>query len=175
MIPLTPYQELMENLRKQAYVEWERSGQRWVDNWFSNMRPFERPLPYASFLYYAPENFYQAMKSGDPDHRGQCAIATPSKSKRLGRGCSLRPDWDLIKVDVMLYAVRWKFTLKTHVGQQLLDTGDYPIVEWNNWGDRFWGKSILTGHGYNMLGRLLELRRAELASLKWPPQTLPDR
>jgi predicted NAD-dependent protein-ADP-ribosyltransferase YbiA (DUF1768 family) len=42
-----------------------------------------------------------------------------------------------------------------------METGQDEIVEWNNWGDVWWGKDLETGKGRNELGKLLMKIRSE--------------
>lgn len=58
-------------------------------------------------------------------------------------------------------ALRHKFAPGTNWHARLMDTGDEEIVEWNNWGDRYWGRDVSDGGGENHLGRLLIKLRDE--------------
>ena len=139
-------------------------------NWFSNMLPFDTPLVYQGITYLTVENFYQAMKTRKDDlvTRRRIAAATPYEAKRLGRRVKLRPDWMAIRLEVMEYALRWKFAPGTSWHRQLMAT-ESGIVEWNDWGDRFWGRDVRTGVGENHLGRLLMMLRAEWLTCRAPP------
>lgn len=134
-------------------------------NWFSNFVPFDKPLKYKGLVFTTPEHFYQAMKSTDPAYRKRVAAAsTPSKAKWLGRRCKLRSDWLKIRVRVMEYALRHKFSPDTKQYKQLLATTD-KLVEWNTWHDNFWGICTCKKcgmSGKNMLGKLLMKIRADL-------------
>jgi ribA/ribD-fused uncharacterized protein len=113
--------------------------------------------------YVALENFFQAMKTTDPEERNLIGSAsTPRKAKQLGRKVTLRPDWDAIRIPVMRYGLAHKFTSSNALGQLLLDTGDKLMVEGNTWGDTFWGVDSATGQGENWLGTLLMAQRARL-------------
>ena len=37
----------------------------------------------------------------------------------------------------------------------LKHTDPQTLIEWNDWGDRFWGRDRKTGEGLNVLGQLL--------------------
>ena len=56
-------------------------------NWFSHMRPFDRPLQHQGISYRTPEYLYQAMKTARHEValRRQIAAATAAEAKRLGR------------------------------------------------------------------------------------------
>jgi len=129
---------------------------KWVYNWFSNMIPSE--LNIDDVIYNSVENYYQAMKTNDLFQQQIIATATPSQSKRLGRKVKLRDDWELIKESVMMKGLEAKFT-KNKWRKKLIETGNNPIIEWNNWNDKIWGVSVHDCLGQNKLGYLLmELR-----------------
>jgi ribA/ribD-fused uncharacterized protein len=93
-------------------------------------------------------------------------VANPYEAKRLGRTVQLRADWPEIHLAVMETALRHKFAPGISWRARLMSTGDDEIVEWNNWGDRYWGREVSDGRGENHLGRLLmklrdEWRKAE--------------
>ena len=61
-------------------------------------------------IYPTVEHFFQAMKTKDPIQRAEIAAApTPGKAKRLGRQVQLRSDWEEVKDQCMLDALRLKF------------------------------------------------------------------
>lgn len=138
-----------------TYVE----NARYCLNWFSNMRKM-KPMSYQGIQYHTVENFYQAMKVHDLDRRAYIASLTPFNAKSEGRKLDLREDWEDVKMDVMSFALRHKFARATHWGD-MLEFSSGPIVEWNNWGDTFWGKDCFTKQGENMLGKILmEIRES---------------
>jgi hypothetical protein len=125
------------------------------------MLEFDRPLRHQGIEYRTVENFYQAMKTDkdDLDTRRRIAAADTYEAKRLGRGAHLRADWAEIRLAVMETALRHKFAPGASWHSRLMGAGDAEIVEWNNWGDRYWGREVSDGRGKNHLGRLLmELR-----------------
>lgn len=71
-----------------------------------------------------------------------------------------RPDWDAVKVGIMLDILRAKAEQHEYVRRKLLDTGDRELVE-DSWRDDFWGWGP-NRDGKNMLGRLWMQVRAEL-------------
>jgi ribA/ribD-fused uncharacterized protein len=135
----------------------------YIRNWFSNMLEFDQPLRHQGIEYRTVENFYQAMKTAkdDLETRRRIAAANPYEAKRLGRGVRLRTDWADIHLAVMETALRHKFAPGTRWHTRLMATGDEEIVEWNNWGDRYWGRNVSDGRGENHLGRLLMKLRDE--------------
>jgi len=139
-------------------AEFKYNG-RWIHNWFSNM--LSSPITIDGIRYNSVENYYQAMKSLDPDDWERVAIMSPSGSKKWGRKTKLRPDWELVKRDVMKKALLEKFSHEPWT-IMLKATGIEVIVEWNNWGDRIWGVEISDNKGQNLLGKLLMEIREDL-------------
>jgi hypothetical protein len=74
----------------------------------------------------------------------------------MGRATSLRPDWEHVNIAAMDFFLRQKWVPGTPEFDQLLRQA-YPIVEFNNWGDRRFGAMIDNGRGRNALGLLLAL------------------
>ena len=76
-----------------------------------------------------------------------------------------------IRLEVMEYALRLKFTVGTRLAQQLLDTGDDHLVEANYWHDNYWGDCTCATcdeteqRGQNNLGKLLMKIRSELVAV----------
>lgn len=132
---------------------------KWIKNWFSNMEPCLIKIDGES--YKSVENYYQSMKSLDPEMRKQISDATPSASKQIAKKIQLRSDWGEVKYDVMKKALRAKWS-KPDYKDALLSTGDDMIIEWNNWSDRTWGVDIRNDKGLNLLGQALMEIRNEL-------------
>lgn len=137
------------------------SKNKYVRNWFSNMLPFEAPLIYQGIEYKTSENFYQAMKlpKSRPDLRSEIASMSPFDAKkniRIKGKYLWDSNWNREKsLKVMEYALNWKFQPSTDWFRKLRLTEDWELVEWNNWGDLFWGKDLETGEGHNYLGKIL--------------------
>lgn len=94
------------------------------------------------------------------------AAPTPDIAASLGRDCDriIRPDWDLVKTQVMKNAVRQKFYTHSEIRETLLGTGDSLLVE-DSPKDYFWGCGA-DRSGKNQLGQILMEIRTEL-SQKW--------
>ena len=127
---------------------------------------YEHPIQYQGIVYPTNEHFFQAMKSLKEDERKIIAAAiTPGKAKRLGRAITLRPDWELVKYDMMLLGLRLKFCDK-ELREKLRKTGTEELIEGNYWHDNIWGNcSCEKCHfipGRNMLGQLLMQIRNEI-------------
>lgn len=145
--------EILKNLAESKYIK----------NWFSNMLPLDKPLIYQDTVYTTVENFYQAMKLSKEkiDLRREIANLTPYKAKTAIRNKEKYPwdkSWDKEKsLKVMEYALKWKFQKGTDWHRKLMITKELnlELVEWNNWGDIFWGQDIRTGKGENSLGKIL--------------------
>ncbi|HEU4327476.1 MAG TPA: NADAR family protein [Roseiflexaceae bacterium] len=109
------------------------------------------------------EHYFQAQKFAGTEHEEAIRLAkTPNKAAVMGRERSrpLRRDWEHVKDQVMLDALRQKFRTHEDIRAILLDTGDEPLIE-NAPGDYYWGIGA-DGSGKNMLGKLLMQVRDEL-------------
>lgn len=83
------------------------------------------------------------------------AFKIAEKNKELRR-----PDWDLVKVDIMRDILRAKVSQHEYVRRKLLETGDRELVE-NSWRDDFWGWGP-NKDGQNQLGKLWMEIRSEI-------------
>ena len=127
--------------------------------WLSNFYP--AVILYKGDVFPTSEHAYQAMKTFHPEEYEQIrAASTPGKAKRLGSRVTLRPDWDNVKLGLMLEIVTAKFREHPELAEKLLATGDEELIEGNTWNDTFWG--VCDGKGKNYLGRILMLIREEL-------------
>lgn len=115
--------------------------------------------------YPTNEHYFQAQKTLNKiEKRAIAAAPTPGKSKRMGRNVQLRPDWEVIKDQVMLDALRLKFAVP-EMREKLLATGDEELVEGTWWHDKTWGVCYCPeceGRGENRLGKLLMKVREEI-------------
>jgi ribA/ribD-fused uncharacterized protein len=111
------------------------------------------------------EHYFQAQKfpgAENAAYRERIRKAkTPKEAKTLGRTrtIAIRPDWEEVKDDIMLAALRRKFAVEKLRGL-LLATGDRRLVEASPT-DYYWGCGR-TRSGKNRLGELLMQTRAEL-------------
>ena len=109
------------------------------------------------------EHFFQAQKFEDDLYREQIRLAkSPMIAARLGRSRAhpLRADWESVKDEIMLRAVRCKFESHPEIRALLLATGEEEIIE-KTTGDYYWGVGT-SGTGQNKLGLILMQVRAEL-------------
>ncbi len=126
----------------------------------SNFWPAEVELD--GIKYPTIEHAYQAAKTLDEERRKVIqAQTTPGEAKRAGRKVKIRPDWEDVKIGIMLDLVRQKFTNNVKLRNRLLATGDEELIEGNTWGDTFWGRC--KGIGQNNLGKILMKIRKELS------------
>ncbi|MCI0700966.1 MAG: NADAR family protein, partial [Planctomycetia bacterium] len=102
------------------------------------------------------EHYFQAQKfAGEPDEEEIRKATKPSEAASMGRDRKrpLRRDWESVKEQVMLEALRAKFTQHEDLKAILLGTGDAVLVE-HTAKDSYWGDGG-DGSGKNRLGRLL--------------------
>lgn len=115
--------------------------------------------------YPTSEHYFQAQKFArtEPDYEEKIRLAKSAREAAdMGRSRAhkLRPDWESVKDDVMLAALRAKFTQHQELRQLLLTTGDEELIEASPT-DLYWGTGA-DGQGKNMLGQLLVQVRQEL-------------
>jgi ribA/ribD-fused uncharacterized protein len=116
-------------------------------NWFSNFNPYPRPITdrATGITYRTPEHLYQAAKTLDIEQRrAVAACATPGQAKRMGRKVTMRPDWDTLKFDVMVYCQTKMVEQDPAYAQRLKQSSDADLVEWNTWHDNTWGQCTCT-------------------------------
>jgi ribA/ribD-fused uncharacterized protein len=109
------------------------------------------------------EHYFQAQKFAGTPHVERIRRAeTPKRAAELGRSRAvpLRADWEQVKDEVMLRAVRRKFETHAALRALLLATGNEEIVE-NAPSDYYWGGGA-DGSGLNRLGQVLMRVRAEM-------------
>ena len=101
------------------------------------------------------EHYFQTQKFHDRDFQEKIRNAkSPKQAKALGqtRKIRIRNDWEAVKEDVMLNALRKKFQ-SPKLRQMLLSTGKRELIE-NSTYDKYWGCGR-GGRGKNRLGKLL--------------------
>lgn len=124
--------------------------------WFlSNF--YMTPITFEGYNFACAEAAFQACKCPESAWRFEGIDGKSAKS--LGRKVILRKDWDKIRIPVMEAVLRAKFS-NPDLAAKLKATGDIELIEYNTWGDKFWGVSY--GEGRNKLGKLLMKIRAEL-------------
>ena len=78
-----------------------------------------------------------------------------------------RSDWDSVKDDVMLKALRCKFTQHPNLMKKLWETGDRELIE-HTTNDSYWADGGGGGKGLNKLGKLLMKVRDEIVEVGGP-------
>lgn len=117
--------------------------------------------------WHSSEQYYQACKFrlGSKEYEEIFQAKTPAACKRLAwakkRSTEVRPDWDRVKDEVMLRALRAKFHQNAVLGRMLLRTGEAELREHTE-KDFYWGDGGKLAGGLNKLGLLLMQLRDEL-------------
>ncbi len=112
------------------------------------------------------EHYFQAQKfAGEPDEEEVRLANKPMLAANMGRDRKrpLRRDWEGVKENVMLDALRAKFTQHEELKAILLGTDDAKLVE-HTANDSYWGDGG-DGSGKNRLGHLLMKVREELRAV----------
>jgi hypothetical protein len=112
-----------------------------TEEWFelSNFYPygFEEDGKY----WPTVEHYFQVMKFEDEAYREKIRkTPAPERAKQLGRSrkVPIRRNWDNIRDDVMLHALRKKFA-HPDMRKVLLQTGQRELIE-NSPYDSYWGR-----------------------------------
>ncbi len=111
-------------------------------------------IVYEDLEFPSVEHAFQATKTLD-DLRLPFTNADlkPGQAKAKGRELVLRPDWEQVKIKIMLELLLLKFR-PSLLQRQLLATMQAKLVEGNYWHDTFWGVCNGTGNHYLCAGHL---------------------
>lgn len=141
---------------------------------------FKDQMAWASNMHNAPfvdkhgvkwacsEIYYQAHKFpvGSETYTRIAKMTNPYQAKTAGKSVGMREDWDNIKVNVMKWALWYKFSQNEDLKAKLLNCPDDMLVEENYWHDNFWGacncprcKGV---QKHNTLGELLKQLKTKL-------------
>ena len=137
--------------------------------WLSNFWPAD--VRFGGFVFPTVEHAYQAAKTTDPAvWRFIASLPSAGQAKRGGRGLAMRPDWDSVKLSLMVWLVRQKF--QNGVGaitlrQKMRCTNGRSLVEYNYWHDNYWGicqcqRCMAIADAKNHLGHILTSVRDDL-------------
>ena len=129
---------------------------------FSNFWP--GPYEIDGKSWPTTEHYFAAMKTLDEGEREDIRRAkSPGDAKKMGRVVTLRPDWEDVRYDVMLDALRAKFGNDPKLKDLLVNTDDAIIYEDSPY-DKVWGTGERggVGTGKNLLGKALMQVREEL-------------
>lgn len=132
----------------------------------SNM--FPSPVQFDDIVYSCSECAYQAQKTEDLTLRRDISQFDGKAAKMIMRSILPRPEWGSVCVDVMEQVLLAKFTQNQYLQRALCETSGLYLVEYNDWGDDFYGVVLRSdgavGHGLNMLGKTLMRVRKSLCS-----------
>lgn len=123
------------------------------------------PITFKDHEWPCTENAYQWAKGGSLEEMVETfQTIRPGKAKRLAKVLPICDDWNARKSMLMLALTFLKYKQNPDLAEKLLDTGDVDIVEFNNWGDTYWGQVLRDGKqvGENRLGRILMTVRSNL-------------
>lgn len=129
-------------------------------------------VAYDGLVFKSSEAAFQAAKIKYLDRndtleaRKKFIPVTASESKRMGRHCDLRSDWELVKDEIMEEIVRDKFTRHSDLRKKIIETGDTVLIEGTKWHDNYWGdcscEKCKNKPGKNKLGLILMKVREEM-------------
>ena len=146
---------------------------------------YNRDEPYYEFtnFYRAPvdidgqcwpstEHYFQAQKFvGTPYSEVIRGLSSAREAFQMSRDPTVsrwrRSDWDSVKDDVMLKALRCKFAQHPNLMKKLWETGDRELIE-HTTNDSYWADGGGGGKGLNKLGKLLMKVRDEIVKVHGP-------
>src|SRR5690348_11382458 len=140
---------------------------------FSNF--FAAPFELDGRIWPTSEHYFQAKKFIDLDYQEKIrTVESPMIAARLGRSrqVPIRSDWEQIKDEIMLAAVRAKFAAHSRLQELLLST-EYEFLIEDSPTDFYWGCGA-DGSGKNRLGQILVQVREELRDRKTSTSTASD-
>ena len=144
---------------------------------------YNRGEPYYEFTNFYPaaviideqrwpttEHYFQAQKFvGTPYLDIVRGLPSARDAFQLSRNPMVsqwrRSDWDAVKDDIMLKALRCKFAQHTDLMNLLWETGEREIVE-HTTNDSYWADGGGPGRGLNKLGKLLMQVRDDIAAVR---------
>lgn len=127
---------------------------------FSNF--YKSAIIVDNIVFPTSEHYFQAMKyNHNKEYFEKIRTAkSAGMAAKLGRNRNypMRSDWEKVKDEIMMVALKAKFTQHTNLKKLLLDTGDAILIEHTK-NDSYWGDGG-DGTGKNLLGKsLMELRK----------------
>jgi len=121
---------------------------------------FESPFTADGKTYSTVEHYYQCQKFLDPEIQEKVRSASDADSaKKLAHEFEAREDWDSLKDQVMVEALRHKFEQNKNLREKLINTGDATLVE-DSPRDPYWGGALPGSE--NKLGLMLMDLRSKL-------------
>ena len=134
-------------------------------DFYSNNHPFSNfyksDMLINDEVWSTVEHYFQAQKfdKSSKEYKQILENESPAFAKKIGRGGTLRKDWESVKEEIMYTALCEKFK-NLEFKKYLIDTGDFIIRETSPW-DYYWGTGK-NGQGKNRLGILLMKIRSEI-------------
>lgn len=126
------------------------------DRWLSNMQ--ECKIIWMNMEFNSTEAAYQASKAKSLQVAKEFIPMTGKQAKAHSHVIEVRPEWQIIKLNIMAQLVHQKFLTNQVLQTKLIDTWPKHLEEANYWNDVFWG--TCNGKGANNLGKLLMATRA---------------
>lgn len=139
--------------------------------WISNF--YQVPVKIQDVVFNSGEQAFQyikARRNNEPELAALILKAKLAKEvKKISKGISVKPEWDMYKEEVMARVIEAKFTQNELLARKLVETGDKRLIEATM--DKYWAafatptsNSIANGtwKGANRLGILLTELRNEL-------------
>ena len=138
------------------------NGFRGEYSFLSNFHPYK--IEYMGLHFESVEIAFQSAKCelfSEAQLFTKFTAHESAKAKKLGRKIKMRSDWEQAKLKVMEELLRIKFS-DSKLSSMLIDTSGVELIEFNDWGDRFYG--VCRGVGRNELGKLLMKIREEFCN-----------
>lgn len=112
------------------------------------------PIIINGLEYKTVEHFYQANKFTGNQYEAIRLTETPDEAKKLAHSFEYdEDDWNKRKDEIMMIALLAKFDQHPDLRSQLLNTGNFKLVE-DSQKDMCWGGA--REGSYNRLGEMLE-------------------
>lgn len=121
----------------------------------SNMYPCA--VTYHGHEFKCSEAAFQVSKHEDWENDeyliNKFALLNGYEAKAAGKKVALRADWERVKDSIMEEVVEAKFS-DDILSYYLKLTEGVNLIEYNRWGDSYWGV-VIGGSGKNRLGKIL--------------------
>ena len=124
---------------------------------FSNY--FRKYFTAKGWVWMSVEHYIQAMKFEGTEHEEIIRnLPSPEAAAEYGRRTDLplRKDWEIVKEQIVMEGIHYKFASSVGLYEKLMETGDHRIIYDNP--NPYWGCGE-DGNGRNELGKILELVR----------------
>lgn len=138
---------------------------KFIGNYFFLSNFYLCSVKINGIIFPSSENAYHYFRTNDKNAKESVIVLEPRLAKKLSKTCKTKQNWNEIKLGVMYYVCKEKFTQNIDLAEKLLETGNIKLIEHNNWGDTFWG--VCNGEGENHLGEILMKIREEFNILNY--------